>query len=248
MALAPRIEKTTFNGQSAWIKRAEQHRESRFVFLHRVLGKLLPAALQPTNAAGGFEAILSEAKRLTEMAQAGIPVPVVLHQGSDHVVLSDCGRQLRAVLRETHDPDTRQSLINSAIVGLANIHNADLAHGRPHLKDMAVSEDGVISFLDLEENPTNVMSIADAQARDIWLFLGSATEFMTLISDDLLELFELYRATAHRDHSDNFRNIAKSLRPYRRIISLFRAKNISKDVTGAFYATRVMEQQFLASG
>lgn len=34
-----------------------------------------------------------------------------------------------------------------------------------------------IGFLDLEENPVAVMPLSCGQARDIWLFLGSATRF-----------------------------------------------------------------------
>jgi len=100
---APRVEKTIFAGQDAWIKRPEAERSTFFSGLHRLLARALPKVLRPTNAVGGMAALTAEAARLRDFRSAGLPVPEVLEETSAHIVLADCGPKLRTLLRKTPD-------------------------------------------------------------------------------------------------------------------------------------------------
>ena len=81
------------------------------------------------------------------------------------------------------------------------------------------------------------MTLEDAQARDVWLLLSSCTEFCEEPFKDLNHLLDIYFSECQGDISVNL----SALRPYRRIISVLRVKDVSKDVTGAYWSVRVLE-------
>tara|TARA_B110000285_G_scaffold98730_1_gene112563 strand:- start:4092 stop:4868 length:777 start_codon:yes stop_codon:yes gene_type:complete len=239
--LLPRVEQTIFDGQPAWIKRPEETRSSRFVILHKILQHIMPKVLHPTGALGGMGAIRQEAKRLEIFGAASLPVPKVLALTEGSVVLSDTGKQLRGVLLGMTDAQLKFLILERAIRGLVAVHAAGLSHGRPFLKDMTVDADDTLHFLDLEEDPTARMSLEDAQARDVWLLLSSCTEFCEEPFKDLNHLLNIYISEYRSSISVNLSALGKALRPYRRIISMLRVKDVSKDVTGAYWSVRVLE-------
>jgi hypothetical protein len=155
--------------------------------------------------------------------------------------LSDTGKQLRGVLLGMTDAQLKFLILERAIRGLVAVHAAGLSHGRPFLKDMTVDADDTLHFLDLEEDPTARMSLEDAQARDVWLLLSSCTEFCEEPFKDLNHLLNIYISEYRSSISVNLSALGKALRPYRRIITMLRVKDVSKDVTGAYWSVRVLE-------
>ncbi|MBL4767998.1 MAG: hypothetical protein JKY94_09835 [Rhodobacteraceae bacterium] len=237
---APRIAKTQFEGTAAWIKRPEKQRSNIYSFLHWGLSFFLPSALQPTGAHGGMPSLLDEATRLRAFRAASVRVPDVLEVTDKHIVLSDCGPQLLGILRETTDRHSRQKLLEKAMRNLADLHVQGLTHGRPHLKDMTLLE-GNIFLLDLEENPLAVMSLGAAQARDVWLLLASSTEFCEVPVKELTALLSMYQSHSKTDINQELQALGRDLRVFRRIIGLVRAQKSSRDVSGAYWATKVLE-------
>lgn len=239
--VGPRTEKTLFNEKSAWIKRPEKPRSDITTFLHSCIGVFLPTVLQPTSSAGGMEGLLAEAERLKMFSAKSISVPELLEITDDSIILSDCGPHLRHVLKTMDDQNEVLRLLEKATSNLAMLHSMDLVHGRPHLKDMTLNADGSICLLDLEEDPLEVMGLNAAQARDIWLFLSSCAEFCEDPSKDLKALLSLYQKSTKNDVYLELRNIARSGRPFRKMITFFRASNLGRDVFGAYWATKVLE-------
>ena len=159
---------------------------------------------------------------------------LALTEGS--VVLSDTGKQLRGVLLGMADAQLKFAMLERAMRGLVAVHAAGLSHGRPFLRDMTVDADDTLHFLDLEEDPTARMTLEDAQARDVWLLLSSCTEFCEEPFKDLNHLLDIYFSECQGDISVNLSALGKALRPYRRIISVLRVKDVSKDVTATFFS------------
>ena len=238
----PRVEKFIADGKAVWIKRPEPPRSSRFVFLHKALERIMPKVLHHTGASGGMEAIQQEATRLRMFESASLPVPKILSLKADGMVLSDTGDQLRAVLRQNIEKTERYELLERAMESLRSVHNAGQCHGRPFLKDMTIDAKGLLYFIDLEEDPCKRMSFEDAQARDVWLLLSSCTEFCQNPLDELLGLLSVYKFDNQINIDSNLRALAKALRPYRWMISMLRIQNISKDITGAYWSTKVLEK------
>ena len=240
-----RIEKTVFDGKPAWIKRPEEPRSGIFTFVHKGLSHFLPAALQPTGSGGGLAGLLQESARLRAFSAVSVRVPEVLEITDDHIILSDCGFQLREMLRQSDNKADKQRLLAKAMANLAELHSHGFAHGRPHLKDMTLFEDEIF-LLDLEEDPISVMDLNYAQARDVWLLLASSNEFCTNPSStepstELGALLAVYLSHSTTDIRDEMRDLGRDLRKFRKIIGFFRAQNASFDVSGSYWATKVFE-------
>jgi tRNA A-37 threonylcarbamoyl transferase component Bud32 len=237
-----RVEKTTFAGRDAWIKRPEAERSTFFSGLHRVLARALPKVLRPTNAAGGMAALQGEAARLRGFHAAGLPVPEVLEETGEHIVLADCGVTLRNQLRATKDTAERARLIKAAQDVLVQVHHSGRAHGRPFVKDMTVSADGgQICLLDLEEDPCAHMAVADAQARDVWLFLMSCAEFHDDPDAGLRDQLAVFIADLPDAIAPRLVALGRGLRPFRWIIGVTRTASLSRDVAGAYWSARALE-------
>lgn len=212
-----------------------------------MLGPVLPTILQPTGAPGGIDGLHAEASRLQRFADIGVRVPEVLEKTDDFITLADCGPQLRAVVREETDRGSRSRMLERAMRTLASLHDMGLAHGRPCLRDMTLwrtveAPDGVIYLLDLEEDPVAVMSVEDAQARDVWLLLASCVEFCADPEGDLHDLLAVYRKERAADPGVALRAMGRGLRPVRRIVGAVWATDMSNDVRGTYWATRTLER------
>lgn len=237
---APRIEKIQFEGKPAWIKRPEAQRSNFYSSLHKGFRYFLPAALQPTGAKGGMPSLLQEAARLKAFAAASVRVPEVFEIADEHIVLSDCGPQLRHILQHSDDVSFKWQLLEKAMTNLAELHGHGLTHGRPHLKDMTLLADQIY-LLDLEENPVAVMDLKYAQARDVWLLLASSNEFCTAPLEELEALLSVYLDHAKTDIRNEMRDLGRDLRKFRKMLGFFRAQNGSLDVSGSYWATKVLE-------
>jgi hypothetical protein len=143
---APRVERIVFEGRDAWIKRPEPERSTFFSGLHRVLSRALPRVLRPTNALDGPAALRAEAARLRDFHAAGLPVPEVLEDTGQHIVLSACGATLRAHLRATSNAAERLRLMHAAQDVLVRVLLSGRAHGRPFVQDMTLGPDGGTSI------------------------------------------------------------------------------------------------------
>lgn len=171
-----RVLKTTFGGKTVWVKTATPYKANHWHKVQKAISLILgQPILRTTVNPGGGKGLRIEAQRLQLFATKGFPVPQVLGYDSSLIVLTDMGQELRKFL-DAATPATRKKLIAQAATLLAEVHRQGLAHGRPFLRDMTWNSKN-IGLLDLEENPTTVMPLVDAQARDIWLFLTAVSRY-----------------------------------------------------------------------
>ncbi len=150
-----------------WTKRPENKRN-----LARVLMALLVfiPILRPCYSTGN---LLRQGRRMQEFARAGVRVPRVVRCTEEELTTEHAGENLEVVL--TGHAAVARTIVDQAGDALLDLHDRGLAHGRPFLRDMAWSSEGVV-FLDLEEEPLQVMSIWTAQIRDLFLFVLSLTK------------------------------------------------------------------------
>lgn len=171
----------TCKGARVWIKQTCPPKARIWHGLQQVLAVLLQQPIfRCTVSPGGPQALAQEAARLTLFRERGFFVPEVLALNERMLVLSDAGPQLRAWLDTHKDTDARTAALRQATRALAAVHRAGMTHGRPYVRDMTYVQDEAgahIGFLDLEEDPVRVMPLRSGQARDVWLFLGSAARF-----------------------------------------------------------------------
>lgn len=212
--------------------------------LQRAAAWLLPLPmLRPTMSVGGAEGLAAEAARLQALHAAGVHVPKVLGLSDTLLVTADAGQEFKLFVEALPTDDEKQAWLCKGAEALAALHGAGHAHGRPYVKDFVVAPDGqTIGFLDLEENPVQVMTLEQAQARDIWLYLGSAAQLATYDIARTAAIYAAYAAKAPQAHRSALRSLLRWLAPLYAVLKLLRAQGLGKDVRRAMASTAALLQ------
>jgi tRNA A-37 threonylcarbamoyl transferase component Bud32 len=136
--------------------------------LSQLLGQPM---LRAVPAPGGRAAQGIEVARLRGLASAGVSVPEVLHVTERWFALSYLGaRSVDQLLR--HDAQNGQRYWEDALQAIRELHRLGQTASQCFARNMMWHE-GKVSFIDFEDDPTSVMPLASAQARDWLLFLHS---------------------------------------------------------------------------
>ncbi|MFN4155105.1 MAG: serine/threonine protein phosphatase [Paracoccaceae bacterium] len=121
------------DGGRVWLKRIEQ-----------ATGRM---RLQKGN---GLSAFVAEREALRLLHAKGVPVPVVMAEGPDFLLLPDLGPNLSTLLKDhSHPAPDRITAFAAAGAALAGLHRAGYAHGRPALRDFCWQA-GQLRLIDLE--------------------------------------------------------------------------------------------------
>ncbi len=171
-----RVERVPLSQGPVWIKRYGTERGPKLLFLQSLIAKLLNKAfLRPSPILTDEEMAEREVRRIEEFAACGVPTPEVLYRSGRAVVFSDVGITLsRQLSRFGDDAKGHDDLLVYCAAELGALHAAGLCHGRPYPRDMFI-KDGRIGYMDFEEEPTSVMQLSLAQARDVWLLFLQLT-------------------------------------------------------------------------
>lgn len=166
------VEPILIDGRQAWLKRYGKggSRVLSLGALDLLASKLGMAPLRPPPHRVGTAALDVEARRLNELAAQHVHVPEVIGRGRTSLVLTDNGRSLAAWLRDAQDDAQRDRLTRLALAAIAKAHAEGAYFGQPLPRNMTFDGEQ-IGFIDFEEDPLEVMSLAQAQARD-WLMFG----------------------------------------------------------------------------
>lgn len=165
-------DRASVHGRRAWIKRySDEARRIRLWMLARVVSWLGLAALRPPPRGDAQRMRQTEERRIGELKADAVRVPDVLGGGEDFVLLSDLGQTLSQHLRKA-SPSEAEQLITAAVRAIAAVHARGAYLGQPLARNITVDTEGRIGFLDFEEDPGEVMGLAEAQTRD-WLIFSA---------------------------------------------------------------------------
>lgn len=147
--------------------RAPRH-PARYRLLGALAGLLGAPYLKTAPLLGGAAGQALEVRRLRALHAAGVRVPQVLHVAPDHFVMQWLGPgDLAAALRQRHPQSA--ALWREGGEALTRIHCAGQCLSQAFARNMIVSETGTLAgMIDFEDDPLQVMPLADAQARN-WL-------------------------------------------------------------------------------
>lgn len=166
------VSRIEHEGRPAWHKRyGGGSRRLRLKLLDWVVLGIGVPVLRPPPRHPGDAARRVEQRRLQELWASGVHVPEVLSSGDGFLVLGDMGSTLAGRLRRV-DPDEAGRLLAAAAQEVARVHAAGLYLGQPLARNITLDETGRIGFLDFEEDPGEVLSIVESQARD-WLVFSA---------------------------------------------------------------------------
>lgn len=183
---AKNVASHRFGDERVWLKKAgPRHGKWGYRVMAAVARMARLDIIKPVPNPGGEAAIATEARRLRQLAAAGLRVPRVLAEQADGLLISDLGASGRGtvVLQERLDqaatagPAALLAVWREGLAAIATVH----AHGQ-HLsqafdRNLVQCPDGVIGYIDFEDDPSEVMTVAECQARD-WLSYLHSTAMM----------------------------------------------------------------------
>jgi hypothetical protein len=102
--------------------------------------------------------------------------------------------------------------------------------------------DGVVHLLDFEEDPLASMPLAKAQARDVWLYLQSASRFTGGDGAALVRVFEAWDPPGAAAVRAELARFVWLLRPLRVVAEHVFSGWAGSDVRAAVAANRALEQ------
>jgi len=168
--------------------------------------------LKAAPAHGGARAQQIEIDRLRRLAAAGVPVPQVLHAEDEFFVQSWLGdARLDQLLRRA------DALVwwQRGLRALVNLHARDQYLSQAFARNFIARGDA-LAMIDFEDDPLEVMTLAQAQARDWLAFLhASALAFRKRLPAPHAECVALLRAELARERAPVRRLVSDAARRLR---------------------------------
>lgn len=150
-----RIMPFEFEGKRYWLKQPE-----------KLSGIWLFLKPQPQKA---FQ---KELAILKNFAKIQAPVPQLVLFGSDYLVLEDTGKTADSWIEDSTTPKAlKQEILSDCVDALIALHQRDLIHGRPALRDMTWFANKV-HFIDFESRSKS-KNLQWLKVRDMIVFLHS---------------------------------------------------------------------------
>lgn len=170
---ARRIEFFDLPEGAVVVKGQRAPRSAVRVYLQQMLMRLGgQTLLQPVPARGGYEAQNTEVRRLQQLAQAGVRVPQLLHVAQEYIVMQRLqGQTLHHYL--TQEPSRALAMFRQGLRELAALHANGQYLSQAFTRNTLVV-DGDFYYIDFEDDPSEVLSLVDAQARDVCAYLLSS--------------------------------------------------------------------------
>jgi hypothetical protein len=172
--------------ERVWLKKAgPRHGKWGYRVMAAVARMARLDIIKPVPNPGGEAAIATEARRLKALAAAGLRVPAVLAQQANGLLISDLGESGRAtiVLQERLDqaatagPAALLAVWREGLAAIAAVHVRGQHLSQAFDRNLVQCPDGVIGYIDFEDDPAEVMTLAECQARD-WLSYLHSTAMM----------------------------------------------------------------------
>ncbi|THJ30703.1 hypothetical protein E8K88_17375 [Lampropedia aestuarii] len=167
-----------------WLKRARPKRSALlYAMLNKTAGLLrLPWLKASSSALGGTFSSAVELRRLQELAQAGIRVPHVLAHTVGAILMQDAvvgvGRSESLQHRiESHfangQPEAALGYWQQGLYALSEVHHKGQYLSQAFSRNIVISSEGEIGFVDFEDDPLEVMDLPDCKVRDLFCYLHS---------------------------------------------------------------------------
>ncbi len=231
-----------WQGEKVWIKITAPYNYYRWHKVQKAFSTLLGTPLlRPTVSVGGQEGLAFEFNRLVELHEKGFRVAKPIALAENWMATGHLGTPLQDLLDGENSDETKQVLLISGAKALALMHQKGAWHGSGQVRDLIQTPSGV-GFIDFEEDLLREMSLPQAQARDVLLFLMSAARYATAEHNPLPAALKAYSQTAPE-------NVWPELRRVRGIISslifLFKPwrQKLGRDARQALQAMEALREK-----
>lgn len=145
----------------------------RYNLLNAIAFLVRMPMIKAASAPGGQAAQAMEVRRLQSLRDAGVQVPAVLHAAPQWFAMQfvDAPNLLDCMQREQPQLERLNSWLQGA-EGIGHVHRNGQALSQAFARNCLLHE-RQIWFIDFEDDPTQVMSLSHAQARDWLAYLHS---------------------------------------------------------------------------
>lgn len=130
------------------------------------------------------QAFQEEISSLQYLAKQGAPVPELILFGEDFLVLSDVGKTLNYWVAQPLSNDEKRQRLQNGLQALIGLHQKNLVHGRPALRDIAWQQ-GQVHFMDFESH-SHRPDLRWQKMRDILVFMHSMYREKDKIEDETI--------------------------------------------------------------
>jgi hypothetical protein len=183
----PNVASYRLGSEQVWLKKAgPRHSMARY----RVLGLLAwltrLQVLRPVPNLGGSAAIATEARRLHSLAVLGLRVPEVLAQQPEGLLLRHLGRPGEATpsfdgemqAASAAGPQAVLARWQEGLAALQAVHARGACLSQAFARNLVRCPDGVLGFIDFEDDPLASLPLALCQARDALCYVHSTALYL----------------------------------------------------------------------
>ena len=118
-----------------------------------------------------------ELNRLRTLAEAGLPVPAIHHIAADWFAMQRVGQHsLESMLQ--HGPLPAETYWREGLGLLHAVHRQEQYLSQAFARNIIVSDDGQIGFIDFEDDPGHYMPLERCQSRDYLCYLQSTAVWL----------------------------------------------------------------------
>lgn len=180
-------------GETLWVKRAGALNPA---WRYRVLGGLVKAlklpVLSPVPNPGGRVAVATEVRRLQDFAARGLRAPQVLAVSADGFLMRHLGKpgeptpSLGNEMEQAlpHGAPAVLALWQQGLQAIATVHQSGTTLSQAFARNLVRCPDGVIGYIDFEDDPSAHLPLPVCQARDALCYAHS-TAWMLCQADAL---------------------------------------------------------------
>ncbi len=162
------------DGRSVWLRKAGRRNPAwRYALLGAAVKVLRLGVLAPVPNVGGHAGIATEAARLQALAAAGVYVPRLLAVQENALLMSDLGGHTLLHGVGVEAEQGQLSFWQQGLEALAAVHRQGQYLSQAFARNMMVDEQGRIGFIDFEDDPATVLTLAQCQSRDYLCYLQS---------------------------------------------------------------------------
>lgn len=169
-------------GETLWVKRAGKLNPAwRYRFLRTMAKAFKVPVLSPVPNPGGRIAVATEVRRLQDFAALGLRAPQVLaansdgfvmrHLGSPGTATPSLGNEMEAAI--SRGPHAVLALWKQGLQSISKVHKAGTTLSQAFARNLVRCPDGVIGYIDFEDDPAAHLPLHVCQARDALCFAHS---------------------------------------------------------------------------
>ncbi len=181
------VTRYMLDGEQVWLKKAgPRHGRWRYQALGTLAGLARVPVLRPVPNRGGRAAIATEARRLRELGALGLRVPPLLAAHGDGLLLGHLGAPGQPTPSLAHEievavadgPAAVQALWQQGLEALEAVHGAGSCLSQAFARNLVRCPDGVVGYIDFEDDPARALPLAHCQARDALCYVHSTALFL----------------------------------------------------------------------